>query len=223
MNFSNKSELAVRALIAARQVADFASAEGAAFTAPPRRPMTSHMGAILADAVLQAGVNYSTVVLPRVAAILHVFPDLDGVSTLVKLIDQQRTGEFLSWDHPEKIRRFNSLVTFLNVQQVETAEHLRQRLSVEGFGEELQTIRGVGPKTVDYLACLVGVDSIAVDRHVRAFARMAGVDAEDYKFLRTVFCYAADLLSLSRRDFDAWIWRTQSMSSTQVQLALCPC
>jgi hypothetical protein len=73
---------------------------------------------------------------------------------------------------------------------------------------------------VDYLACLVGIESIAVDRHVRAYARRAGVESQDYDFLREVFCGAADLLSLSRRAFDGWIWRKESGASNVEQLAL---
>lgn len=220
MSWSGEGKIALQTLIAARRIANLAGAEGASAVGS-RRPTTSHMGAVLADAVLQAGVSYSSVVLPRVSRILREFQDLDRVSALREVVSQQRTGAFLNWDHGEKIRRFNSLVTFLHVKHVETAEQLRERLLSEGFGAELQTLRGVGPKTVDYLACLVGVDSIAVDRHVRAFARMAGVEETDYGFLRNVFCYAADLLSLSRRDFDAWIWRNQSSApATQFHLVL---
>lgn len=64
-----------------------------------------------------------------------------------------------------------------------------------------------GRKTVDYMACLVGIDSIAVDRHMRTFARQVGVENDDYHFLRRSFCCAADLLALSRREFDAWLWK----------------
>lgn len=69
------------------------------------------------------------------------------------------------------------------------------------------------------MACLVGIDSIAVDRHVRAFARSVGVENDDYHFLRKSFCCAADLLSLPRREFDAWLWRRATVPA-QVQLSL---
>jgi hypothetical protein len=70
------------------------------------------------------------------------------------------------------------------------------------------------------MGCLVGMDSVAVDRHVRAFARRVGVLEDDYDFLKTVFCYAADLLSVSRRQFDAWVWhRESSLSAPQMAFA----
>ncbi len=34
------------------------------------------------------------------------------------------------------------------------------------------------------------------------FAKRVGVEDDDYGFLKNVFCYAADLLSVSRREFD---------------------
>ncbi|RWG23829.1 MAG: hypothetical protein EOQ53_02625 [Mesorhizobium sp.] len=41
-----------------------------------------------------------------------------------------------------------------------------------------------------------------------------------YDFLRSVFCYAADLLSVSRREFDAWVWRREaSVSNPQLVFA----
>jgi hypothetical protein len=215
------SNPSISALLAARRVADLASSQGVTAEPAKRRPVTYHVGAILADSVLQAGVSYSAVVLPRVCAILSKFPDACRVSQVAELVAQERTGEFLSWEHPEKISRFNSLVGFLVHRGVDSVDDLRARLSSDSFGEELQSIKGVGPKTVDYLACLVGIDSVAVDRHVRSFARMAGVESSDYRFLRATFCYAADLLCLSRRDFDAWIWRRQSsLTADQLPLAM---
>jgi endonuclease III-like uncharacterized protein len=80
--------------------------------------------------------------------------------------------------------------------------------------ENLLSLQGIGPKTYDYLCCLVGIDCIAVDRHVRTFANEAGVYINDYDRLKSVVSYAADLLGMTRRDFDAWIWKTISARNT---------
>jgi hypothetical protein len=40
---------------------------------------------------------------------------------------------------------------------------------------------------------LEGLESIAADRHIRTFAARAGVDDDDYDFLKSTFCVAADL------------------------------
>lgn len=212
------SSWTVDVLLAARRVADFAEAEGALEAAPMLRPTLEHMGAVVADAVLQAGINYASVVRPRVLAILQNHPKANRVSALAKLVEGRQVAAFLSWEHPTKVDRFEQLVLFLARSSVETSQDLRAHLGRSEFRVSLRTVSGVGPKTVDYLACLVGMDSIAVDRHVRAYAFRAGVHSLDYDFLREVFCSAADLLSLSRRVFDAWVWRHESFASKFAQL-----
>ncbi|MEP7457520.1 hypothetical protein [Phyllobacterium sp. SB3] len=205
----------IQMLVAARRVADYAMEMGAAINRETVRASYDHMGAVLADSVLQAGLNYRSVVLPRVAAILDRFPNHDCTSKLVELIEGGETSSFLNWQHPEKIGRFEALVRFLSRQSVENVVVLKHRLQDGSFILPLREVRGIGPKTVDYMQCLVGIDSIAVDRHVRTFAKRVGVIEDDYDFLRSVFCNAADLLSVSRRDFDAWVWRRESTLSTK--------
>ena len=78
------------------------------------------------------------------------------------------------------------------------------------FRGELLGLLGVGRKTIDYMACLVGLDSLAVDRHVRTFANRSGIESTDYETLKRTFCFAADLLKSSRRQFDAWVWQIES-------------
>lgn len=178
-----------------------------------------HLGAVLADSVLQAGLNYAIVVRPRVQEILRKYPQYHTISSLSSLLRNGETITFLNWKHHEKVSRFEALVLFLQKWGVENVEDLRAVLVSDKFCDAIQSVRGVGPKTVDYMACLVGIDSIAIDRHVRKFAREVGVDNDGYHFLRSAFCCAADLLSLPRREFDAWLWRRAAMP-TQVQLAL---
>ncbi|MBI5268486.1 MAG: hypothetical protein HY856_02285 [Burkholderiales bacterium] len=210
----------VSVLLAARRVADFAEKDGALQSTQLPRPTLDHMGAIVADAVLQAGLNYATVVRPRVTGILKKHPDADRVSVLAKLVESRQVATFLNWNHPTKITRFEQLVHSLTSNSIERAEDLREGLRCSDFRASLRTISGVGPKTVDYLACLVGVDSIAVDRHVRTYADRVGVDSRDYDYVQEVFCCAADLLKVSRREFDAWVWRQEAVSAPASQLAL---
>lgn len=211
---------AIQMLVAARRVADYALEVGADISRETIRTSYDHMGAIVADCVLQAGLNYRSVVLPRVSTILERFQGLDRTSELVDLIARGETSRFLNWHHTEKIGRFEALVGFLSEHSVENASMLKNRLQDSSFVAALRDVRGVGPKTVDYMQCLVGIDSIAVDRHVRTFAKRVGVVEDDYDFLKSVFCYAADLLSVSRREFDAWVWRREaSVSNPQLGFA----
>jgi hypothetical protein len=219
MSRTGTKEAALGVLLAARRIADRAEGEGALQEQKVLRATCEHLGAVLADSVLQAGLNYTTVVRPRVLAILRTYPKHDSVSTLFELIQERKSGEFLNWRHHEKVTRFEKLVTFLKGRGIENVQDLRDNLSREQFRNALQTIRGIGPKTVDYMACLVGIDSIAVDRHVRTFAKNVGVENDDYHFLQRSFCCAADLLTLPRREFDAWLWRRAAVPS-QMPLAL---
>ncbi|WP_321938075.1 HhH-GDP family DNA glycosylase [Burkholderia cepacia] len=210
---------AIEVLLAARRIADHAKDEGALFEEKRPRATCEHLGAVLADSVLQAGLNYTTVVRPRIAAILQAHPNRVTISSLVALIEGGETGAFLNWRHHEKVARFEALVLFLKEWGIDDVKDLRAGLASDEFCNVIQTVNGIGPKTVDYMACLVGIDSIAVDRHVRTFAKTVGVKSDDYYFLRKSFCCAADLLSLPRREFDAWLWR-RAAAPAQVQLTL---
>ncbi len=197
-------------LKAARRLADFASTQGVPSSYAVRRSTYEHVGALLADAVLQAGLSYRSVVLPRVERILAEFPEAYCVSEVSYLVGKGCTAHLLDWQHPTKIERFERLVDFLRGEKVDTAGDLRKVLKSDTFCTDLQSLNGVGPKTIDYMACLVGIESIAVDRHIRTFAVRAGVNNSKYEFLKNSFCFAADLLSISRREFDAWVWSREA-------------
>ncbi|OJU52174.1 MAG: hypothetical protein BGO03_05650 [Mesorhizobium sp. 61-13] len=204
-------------LKAARLVADFASMQGVPTTCDVRRATYEHAGALLADAVLQAGLSYRTVVMPRVGRILKEFPDADRVSALICLVKKGSIAHLLDWKHPTKLERFEGLVGFLHRARVDTTDDIRKVLKSDSFCANLQLLNGVGPKTIDYMACLVGIESIAVDRHIRTFAARAGINNAEYDFLKNAFCFAADLLCISRREFDAWVWsREANTQSSQL-------
>lgn len=219
MSSIGEKAAAFEVLLAARRIADHAKDEGALFDEKFPRTTCDHLGAVLADSVLQAGLNYTTVVRPRVQAILRAHPTRNTISSLVSLIRDGKTSAFLNWRHHEKVRRFEALVAFMVDWGIEDVKDLRGRLASDEFRDAIQAVNGIGPKTVDYMACLIGIDSIAVDRHVRTFAKTVGVENADYQFLRKSFCCAADLLSLPRREFDAWLWR-RAAAPAQVQLQL---
>ncbi|CAK7054772.1 MAG: hypothetical protein DELT_01166 [Desulfovibrio sp.] len=206
----------------ARRIADYADRLGVHYTPATPRIASDHIGAVLADAILQAGMSYRTVVRVRVDRIHSKFPEAATLSGLIALLDCYGAVDFLSWTHPTKLSRFMGLTNFLCTQQIDTTIELKHWLVQATARKHLLGLHGIGPKTYDYLCCLVGIDCIAVDRHVRTFANEAGVDNHNYDFLQSVVSYAADLLGMPRRDFDAWIWRTISsrMLGNNHQLSL---
>lgn len=198
-------------LLAARRVADYATEIGADITHLEIGATYDHMGAFLTDTVLQAGLNYKTVVLPRVQSVLARYPYHYRTSDVMEIVRRGEASAFLTWTHGEKIARFESLATFLHTRSVETVSDIVKQLVDDRFVASVLALKGIGNKTVDYMGCLAGLDSVAVDRHIRTFAKRAGVPEGDYHFLRSVFCCSADLLGVSRRAFDAWVWDRESM------------
>ena len=211
----------IDALMAARVIADLAYQEGVCSMPQLLRASCEHLGAVLADSVLQAGLNYKSVVRPRIERILSLYPNAAFLDGLTEIVNANSSAKFLNWSHYEKISRFENLVLSMREYSISNVKTLRNTLVDEKFCEHLQGIHGVGPKTIDYMACLVGLESIAVDRHIRAYAKRAGLEHSDYYFLKKSFCFAADLLSISRRGFDAWIWKKESeKESSQFALAV---
>lgn len=206
----NRDDNVIDILMSARRVADFAAEDGIEIKLDTTRSCYNHLGAVLADSVLQAGLNYASVVRPRIVRILSDFSHADTIDVLVSIVDSGSASRFLDWQHPTKIARFEELVLSVNKVGIKGVDDLRHRLRDDCFCDYLLEINGIGPKTIDYMACLVGIESVAVDRHVRSYAKRAGVEITDYHFLKRVFCFAADLLEVSRRQFDAWIWQRES-------------
>jgi hypothetical protein len=142
----------------------------------------------------------------RIDRILQDFPEAATLSGMFNAISSIGVADFLRWHHHIKVSRFVCLAELLRNESIDDCHELRSWLMNSACREKLRAIHGVGPKTVDYLCGLVGLEVIAVDRHIRAFANDAGVTAADYDFLQIVVSYAADLLGVSRRHFDASIW-----------------
>jgi len=194
----------------ARLLADFLSER--MHTLPPRekRNVVSHIGAALADSILQAGLNYESVVLARVKRITELFPEAATVSGLIDVLSEHGPRHFLCWRHPIKIVRFMGLLCHIHVEGIESCADLCAWLGRDKSRESLLGLKGVGPKTVDYLCVLVGLDCVTVDRHVRRLAQWARIEQTEYSELKLVVTYSADLMDLPRRQFDWWLWQMMS-------------
>ena len=210
MNSFDKSTSHFDVLLSARRVATRAISLGLFDKSWQRRPLYQHIGALMADAILQAGLNYRTVIHPRISRILINFPETKTLEEVNRIIRSNNLENFLMWTHPIKLSRFSNLVQYFNQHKIQTTLILRDHIEDIDFQNGLLGIHGIGPKTVDYISCLSGIETISVDRHVITFAREAGVNLDGYESIRLVFLYAADLLDISRRDFDYWVWETVS-------------
>ena len=165
-----------------------------------------HMGATITDTVLQSGLNYKTVVEPRVKKILRIYPSQRTTSEFLEILETKGSSQVLDWSPSEKTDRVLKLTMFFSENGVEAEDQLKNWIADSKNCKILMKIKGIGPKTIDYLKKLVGISAIAVDRHIRKFVHNAGLDAEDYDYIRSVVEFAADLLVIPRSCLDKAIW-----------------
>jgi len=166
----------------------------------------NHMGAVLTDTVLQAGLNYRTVVEPRVICVIKNYPEANITSSFLSSLYRDGANKILNWHHPEKPRRLLELTEFFCETSNETEDDLQKWLIEPINCDLLLRIRGIGPKTVDYLKNLVSLSSVAVDRHIRKFVKNAGVSSTSYEEIRFTVVQAANVLNLSPSILDHAIW-----------------
>lgn len=175
----------------------------------------NHIGATLADAILQAGVNYRTVVHPRINRILEVYPNVKTSIEFLSLIERDGANKILNWNHSEKPRRLYELTQFLVINAVYTEAALSKWLTMPENNSNIQKcINGIGPKTVDYLKNLVGVPAIAVDRHLKKFINDAGIPYNDYYEVQNIIEETAKEIGTSYMSLDKAIWNFQSTYGT---------
>jgi len=179
------------------------------FSRVPTQKPYGHVGATLTDALLQSGLRYETVVLPRVKRVL-ADPSAETVSGFLRLLEQEGPNALLQWRHPDKPARVLEVTRLLNAERVETEADLREWLGTEANGQRLLSIKGIGPKTLDYLQVLVGIPNVAVDVHLFAFLERAGCPASSYAEAHRTLIEAAQLLGWPANELDHSIWRYMS-------------
>lgn len=189
-----------------------------AFITPDICPYRFHIGAILADAILQAGLNYTNTVFPRILTILRRFPDAVTLHDFAKIIDTYGTEDILQLRNIEKSERLRSLIKLLQINRIDTVDDLADFVSHPENIKKIKNIKGIGYKTCDYLLILLGFDVVAVDRHIKAFLKDASIDEEDYIDIQLIVSYAADMMGISRRCLDYSIWHYKSRGVIQRSL-----
>lgn len=173
-------------------------------------PYKDHIGALFTDAILQAGVNYRSVVRPRVESVLKRFPEAKTVSSFKEIVACLGARDVLQWNNLAKIHRVEDLISFCEDHLIETSTDLTVFLNSDSGERQLKGIKGVGDKTCDYLKRLLGFDTVAVDRHIRDFLHKANLILDDYFEIKEVVGFAADFMNKPRRALDYSIWTYMS-------------
>ncbi|MGW7568963.1 hypothetical protein ACWGJV_22130 [Streptomyces tendae] len=169
-----------------------------------------HMGAVICDAILQQARHYERWVRPRVEDLRKSWPDADTVTRFRAHAAQGELSAILRTTHQRKLAAITAIADLLAASGVERRDELRLWLKEDAHRAALLAIRGVGPKTVDYLGTLVGGSHVAVDVHLRAFARQADVETTTYQGLRRVYEVTADRLGHDRGGLEHAVWNYMS-------------
>ena len=180
-----------------------------------------HIGATVADAILQANNKYSTHVKPRVNRILAQYPEVRTTSSVLRLLESIAATEFLDWRGIDRAERFRQVLILFAAEGIEVESDLQEWLSQESSLRKLRAIKGIGPKTVDYFKILVGVSTSAIDRHLLKFLELAGLTPCGYLDAQAIINATADILSVDRAYFDHSIWQFMSKGAATSQVGAC--
>ena len=180
-----------------------------------------HIGATVADAVLQANMRYKTHVKPRVNRILAQYPNARTTSSVLHLLKSIKATEFLSWRGEDRAERFSQVLNLFAAEGIEVESDLREWLSQVSNLPKLRSIKGIGPKTIDYFKILVGVSTSAFYRHLLKFLGLAGLSPCGYVDAQSVINATADILSVDRSHFDHSIWQFMSKRAAASQTGEC--
>jgi len=165
-----------------------------------------HMGVVLVEAALQGGIRYETVVRPRVEALRAAYPNARTTSEFQRILMIEGAAALLKWRPDRKIETLVDLTRFFVAEGVETVDELRAWLLDGENKPRLRSIKGIGPKTADYLKSLAGIPTSMVDVHVYRFLALAGVKMKGYDEAQEVIRETTELLGIDERTLDYSIW-----------------
>jgi hypothetical protein len=165
-----------------------------------------HIGATIADAILQANRNYEKVVRPRVTAILKRYAECRTTAALNELLKKIDITDFLNYRSPQREQRFRDVLHLLTEEKIDSTEGLRNWLLRQENLPKLRKIKGIGPKTVDYFKILAGLETVAIDTRLQEFLDRAEVKYYGYDDTLEVIKKCADLLCIGYSNFDHSIW-----------------
>lgn len=177
----------------------------------PFEPVTGwrHVGAVITDAVLQAGMRYKTV-KQRVDGLIKQWPDANTLAGFRRRIQSEGLSGVLDW-RGKKLYTIAALTERLSSEVVDghtldTVADLRAWLTDPKNPPSLRSIKGVGAKTENYLLSVSGLSAVAIDVHLRSFAREAGVRERRYLELRRLYEATAQCMGIDAGALDHAVW-----------------
>lgn len=141
---------------------------------------------------------------------LKKYGDYRTTCDFIILIQTISLRELIDWNNAAKLERIMQLSWFLFENKVENGDDLATWLNDNDHLLKLTRIKGIGPKTIDYLKMLSGKQAIPIDRHLFKFLELAGVIVKTYEEANALYCMAADKLNIKRYELDKKIWMYMS-------------
>lgn len=179
-----------------------------------------NMAATLTDSVLQAGMNYKTVVYPRIYNILSKFSDYKTTCDFIILFQTIPIEEIIQWKNKRKQETICDLTWYLYNCNINTEDDLAEWILDERNAESLLDINGIGRKTIDYMKLLSGQQAIPIDRHMFQFLEIAGVLTTDYIEASRILRKVASVLKIGENVLDKTIWNYMSQKGSNGQWSL---
>ncbi len=169
-----------------------------------------NMGAIIIDGILQSGINYKTVVKPRILNYLKDHSNKKTTPEFKTLIETVPVSQLIKWKESAKTKRIILLTNFLFDKHINTQEDFKKWLSFQENIIELKTLSGIEDKTADYFKILTGHSTNAIDRHLLNFLEKAGITTNDYKEAQMIISQTAKILGVNESYLDHSIWKYMS-------------
>ncbi|MBB5749928.1 hypothetical protein [Micrococcus sp. TA1] len=208
----------------AQRLLDYMDAEGLDGAVRVNRGQ-QHMGGLIVDSALQRRNKYTATVAPRVQKIVEQWPEAATTTGFRRLTGGGDTagfdwslneglgalGKVIDWSSPARLIQMSETAQVFADQGIDTTDQLRDALEAgqtrSALRRELQRVRNIGPKTLDYFDILCGItEAAAIDSRIRLAATRAGIEKQGYDHLREVMFHAANTRDWRLSDLDAVLW-----------------
>ncbi|MGW4496481.1 hypothetical protein [Streptomyces sp. NPDC004376] len=121
----------------------------------------THMGAVICDASFHARCRYEATLRPRLLRLQTDWPDAATVHGFQRRLATEDHAVAINFNHSRKVATAHAITDLLAAKGVDTRDELHAWLDHETNRAALRTVKGVGPKSVDYIGNLVGRSQVA--------------------------------------------------------------
>lgn len=168
------------------------------------------MGAVICDASFHAQRHYDTMLKPRLLRLQAAWPDAATVTGFQARIQAEDLTVAMAINDRRRAATAHGITAVLTAEGVDTREDLNGWLQEPQNRARLRAVHGVGAKTMDYIANLVGGSAVAIDVHLKTFAAQAGLTDLRYEPLRAAYLDAAQALGQDPAAMEHAVWRHQA-------------